>query len=406
MLRAFVAAGLLLGIGANPPTVPWPSGATPSHADVPGALGGNVSGLTTDGAGGLWAVRDGPGALLRLSRTPPGWAALPDWGDGRRLRYPDGRGEPDAEAVTTANESGVVFVGAERDNTVPTTSRNSILRYETSGTSAIDATQEWRLDAVLPPTEANNGVEGLTWVPDEVLAAAGFLTTQGVSFKPTADHEYGGLFVVGVEATGDLHLVGLRSDGGVDLVGTVSSGLDAVMEVVWLPDRQELWALCDNTCAGRFAIFGFAGGGLVLQRYADPPLELTRLNNEGFAMVPGCDAATAVAVWSDDAATDGHALREVPVPCQAPTEREPRFDEPSDAAPQPPPTPSVDTVSLEPTTIDTAEPAAVSPAATETELAAEPRPEASSRRWRWWYLGLTSAGVGAALAVRARRRSR
>ncbi len=80
----------------------WPGAAGVRPADAPGALGGNLSGLVPAGASSVWAVRDAPSALLALDRTAGLWRPRPGWGSGRTLRYPDGTGAPDAEAVAVA----------------------------------------------------------------------------------------------------------------------------------------------------------------------------------------------------------------------------------------------------------------------------------------------------------------
>ncbi len=387
------AFGLMLGVMTQPPTVPWPGAAPAATADVQGALGGNLSGLAPDGSGGLWAVRDGPAALLRLARTGAGWEPVPGWGDGRALRYPGGRGAPDAEAVTTSADGTAVFVGAERDNSDPGASRNSILRFDPSGGGPLDATHEWRLDAILPRTDANSGVEGLAWVTDDAFRA----------------YPGGGVFVVGVEDTADLYLVAAGVDGQTELVATVPSGLDAVMEVVWLPDRRELWALCDSACDGRAAVFRLAAGTLELVRYADPPADLASLNNEGFALST-CTAGTATAVWSDDAASGGHALREAALPCdmaQAPTSG-PVATAASGgpATTTTPPTNAPTTTGSEPTTTERSAPDTTEPASAERTNAPDNREPNGGSTGRWWFLALPAlvAGGAAVLATRVRRR--
>jgi hypothetical protein len=314
-----IAALALVGVAAAPPTLAWPGGAPARTADATGSLGGNVSGLAFARPTTLWAVRDAPSALLRLERTGGGWVPADGWGRGRTLTYSDGRGAPDAEAVTTVDDDpGAVFVAAERDSGGGgAAGRNSILRYEVAGTGTMSATAEWSLDAVLPASAANTGVEGLAWVPDRVLVAAGVRDdTLGRPYTP-ADHPgHGtGLFVVGHERDGMLWLVALGERGAVSVVSSFASGLDAVMEVTWSEERQELWALCDDACRGRAAVFRLSSGAFTPVAFVDPPSALASLNDEGFALAPGCTGGTTLAVWSDDAASDGHALREAALPC-------------------------------------------------------------------------------------------
>lgn len=308
-----VATMGLIGAVAAPVTTAWPGGAWRA-ADREGALGGNLSGLTVAGPSSLWAVRDGPAELLRLDRTATGWVTAAGWGSGRALTYPDGKGGPDAEAVTTvAGDDAAVYVGAERDNDGGG-SRNTVLRYDVTGTGALRATQAWELDGVLPETPGNTGLEGLAWVPDEALAQLGLRERDGGPYRP-ADHAGPGLFVVGLERTATLYALELADGGGVTLVATAPTGLDAVMEVSWSPERQELWALCDDACDGRAAVFAFGTGAFTPAAHVDPPNGMGGFNDEGFAVLPACIGGSTIAVWSDDGASNGHALREAPVRC-------------------------------------------------------------------------------------------
>ena len=121
---AALASLALAGIfSATTSPHPWPTSEPALVADEARALGSNVSGLAANGPDGLWAVRDGPGALLALERVGNVWTSRAGWGDGRVLRYPDGHAGPDAEAVTTvAGDVDAVYIGAERDNADPSSS--------------------------------------------------------------------------------------------------------------------------------------------------------------------------------------------------------------------------------------------------------------------------------------------
>ena len=306
---------------AAPPTVDWPGGFPARIADERAALGGNVSGLTMVSPTRLLAVRDDPGALLQFDRSPDGWSVSPGWGNGRALQYADGSGTPDAEAVAiVAGEDEAVYVGAERDNDKPNASRNTILRYDTSGSSPLRAMQLWELERVLPAANANSGIEGLTWIPDEVFVSIGFRDAAGKTFAPSDYPNHGGgLFVVGHEATASLFVVALRDNGDVALVASMQSGLDAVVDVVWHAERRELWAVCDNTCGGRAAVWRPATGSFELAAFVRPPEGMASLNNEGFALSPRCVDGAMLAVWSDDSATGSHVLREANLPCTATT---------------------------------------------------------------------------------------
>ena len=63
------------------------------------------------------------------------------------------------------------------------TSRNSILRFDTSSVGTLRATQQWELSSVLPATGANAGIEGLTWIPDDVFVAMGLRDAIGQGLR-------------------------------------------------------------------------------------------------------------------------------------------------------------------------------------------------------------------------------
>ncbi len=285
------------------PATSWP-GSPVSVADVESATGGNISGLVGVSAEQVWAVRDSPSELLSLAKTNEVWAV----GSSRALRNLGGRGAPDAEGVTVSPfETSAVYVAAERDNSVANVSRNSILRYDITGSGAVTPTAEWRLDRVLPETSPNGGVEAVAWVPDIVAAA---LPTAANSME-----EPRMVFAVGIEADGNIRLVELRGNGDVILVGTVSSGLPAVMSLEWDADGNALWAACDDSCGTKMAVLRVRSGAFTAGRVIEPPAGASGLNHEGLAFVGACGDATRRALWSDDSATDGHALRTASFRC-------------------------------------------------------------------------------------------
>ena len=336
-MNSRIAALLLTAVSAlsAPPTIAWPGGSPVQIADQRSALGSNVSGLAYADATRLFAVRDGPGELLLLDRSADGWTTSPGWGKGRALRYADGSGSPDAEAVVVVTGDGAgVYIGAERDSDKPNTSRNSILRFDTSGSGPLRATQQWELDAVLPSSSANAGIEGLTWIPDEVFVSVNLRDETGKSYVPTDHPNHGaGLFVVALEQTGALYFVALHENGTVTLVASLASELGALMEVTWHAERRELWALCDNACGGRATVWTPAAGGFSLVATVAPPDGMSSLNNEGFALSTRCVDGAMLAVWSDDGATDNHVLREAGIPCTAitnsPVDTEPPATQPA-----------------------------------------------------------------------------
>jgi Esterase-like activity of phytase len=315
MKRLVATASLsLVGAFAAPGAIAWPGGAPVRPAGAGNALGSNLSGLAVDGRSGLWAVRDS-GALVHLERSGTGWKPSSGGSGERTLRYPGGKGSPDAEGVTTANDA-TVYVAAERNSDASNTSRNSILRFDTAGNGALTATKEWTLESVFGTTPANTGVEGVAFVPDSVFVAMNFRTDAGKVFAPADYPDHGdGLFATAIEGKGDVVFVALHDDGRVTKVGVVATGIDAIMDLSWSAERQELWATCDNHCKGQAAVLHPGDGAFQVGAIVQPPAGMEAFNDEGFVIVPTCTNGTMVAVWSDDAATGGTSLREADLPC-------------------------------------------------------------------------------------------
>jgi hypothetical protein len=317
-MNSFLASVFVGVLSATAPPAPidWPFPQPMHAADAAVPLGQNLSGLAFDGTAGLWAVRDS-GALVHLDRSGAGWKRTEGASGERALRYPGGDGSPDAEGITTvATEASAVFVAVERDNDASNTSRKSILRFDTSGTSALTATQEWKLDAVLGPTPANTGVESVAWIADSVFVSSGFKDAAGKVYAPADYPDHGtGLFATALESRGEIVFLALRADGTVTQVGKAVSGLDAIMDLSWNDARNELWVTCDSHCNGQAAVLRPADGTFQIASIMRPPAGMDALNLEGFAIVPTCTNNTMPAIWSDDSATAGISLREAAIPC-------------------------------------------------------------------------------------------
>ncbi len=196
-----------------------------------------------------------------------------------------------------------------------------MLRYDVSGTgSTLTATKEWNLTASLPAVGSNLGLEGITWVPDSALTAAGFKDeSTGAAYDPAgyAAHT-GGVFFVGVEGTGAVHGFVLQDSGSFTKVASISTGLAGVMEVQWEPQTSRLWVVCDDTCNGQHRTLKVnASGAFATTAVFNRPTGMSNLNNEGFAIAGGaeCVGGSKPVYWSDDSNTGGHALRRGTITC-------------------------------------------------------------------------------------------
>lgn len=306
----------------------WPGGSTVTTVDPQNTFTSNLSGLMyepsgTSTAGTIWAVKNGPGTLYKLTKAGSTWApAAGEWAAGKALTYPSGTGDVDAEGVTFtgAGPSAGLYVASERDNNDNSVSRPAILRFDPSGAGPLVATRDWNLTADLPGLGANLGLEAISWVPDSFLTARGFRTDAGATYDPAAYPGHGdGLFLVGVEATGRVYAYALdQSSNSYTRVASFASGFPSVMELYVEPETQKLWVVCDDTCQGRSAKFDVTSAGVfAADAYYERPTGMANLNNEGFTLAPRaeCVGGTKPAFWSDDSSTGGYALREGTVTC-------------------------------------------------------------------------------------------
>lgn len=317
------------------PSTPWPGPADVRVVDAAGAFGEDMSGLAYEGTGTaergtLWAVNNGTGTLYKLLWDGDSWEPAPgDWAAGKSLVYPDGTGSTDAEGVGFAGAGSVdgVYVATERNNAASGVSRPSVLRYDVTGSgTTLTATHEWNLASILPAGIGNNtGLEGIAWVPDAFLVDGGLLDdSTSLAYDPADYPGHGsGLFVVGVEATGDMYAVALSTAGDAHLIATIDPGLTIVAEVAFDSSTGLLWGVCDNACAGKAVTLEiaqdgpFAGTFQVTAAYDNPVGMLDSIANEGFAIAPQelCIDNLKPVFYADDSGTDGHALREAALDC-------------------------------------------------------------------------------------------
>ena len=290
---------------------------------------GNLSGLSyepgRDGAPDvMWGVRNAPSLLYRLSWNGSLWTSVddPNWSGGRPLRFPDGKGEPDAEGVTRAEwNSSAIYVSVERDD-VGTIRRFSVLRFDITSTGkTLSATHEWNLTADLPTVDSNLGLEGIAWVPDAFLVDHAFFDeSTNAPYDPASYGEHGaGLFFVGLEANGILYAYALdHAAGGFTRVATIASVQASVVELAFDRDTGALWSYCDITCHNKAVVLAIdSTGHFTARRFFAAPVELPDSNNEGFTLAPAstCRDGVKQAWWSDDSDTAGHSIRQGTVPC-------------------------------------------------------------------------------------------
>jgi lamin tail-like protein len=307
------------------PATAWPGGAAVSPVASGAGLSagtGDVSGLAYEGSGTtapgtMWIVDNGLGLLYKTTSSGGTWAPTASW----NLNYPGGSGTPDAEGVTItdAGSAGGVYVAAERDGAGG--SRPAILRFAPSGAGgALNATNDWNLTTDLPGLGANEGPEAVAWVPDSYLTAKGFKKDGGATYNPADFPNHGdGLFFVGIEQTGQIIGYALNhATNGFTRVSTTSRVMSSVMDLVFDPERQVLWAECDNNCGGRTVSLDVVGGVFApTVTYERPTGQVTNLNNEGFTIASRteCVGGFKPVFWVDDDNTTGNPLSTGTISC-------------------------------------------------------------------------------------------
>ena len=312
----------------------WFGGSSVTAVDALNAFGGSdVSGLAYEGSGTtapgtLWAVQNGTGFLFKTTSTGGVWAPSASWD----LNYASGLGKPDAEGVTItdAGAAGGVYVATERDGDNSGVSKPAIVRYAPTGAGGpLTATNEWNLTANLPGLGANFGLEAVAWVPDSYLTSKGFKKDGGAAYNPADFPSHGsGLFFVAVEQTGEVIGYALNhANNTFTRVATIDQFLSTVTDLVYDPERSELWAECDNNCGGRTAHLyvetaaGTDQGNFVVDVVRNRPTGMANLNNEGFAVSARTECVGGVkpVFWADDGNTGGNTLRAGTLNCTAGT---------------------------------------------------------------------------------------
>ncbi|MEN9580756.1 MAG: hypothetical protein RJA70_3765 [Pseudomonadota bacterium] len=315
--------------------VQWPGAIEVLPVDPQNAFPTNLSGLTYQPAtasqpGVLWGALNGPSKIYKLVWNGSEWAPeAGEWATGKFINYPTGTGQPDTEGITKAEWTDpAIYVSTERNNEASSTSRLSVLRLDVSALGGtLTASHEWNLNAQLPVVGANAGLEAISWLPDTDLVARGFYDEfRAQPYNPAQYPGHGtGLFVVGVEGTGNLHLLALdHLTNTATIVATLSSGHVSIMGLEYDRDTHSLWAICDDTCGNQTTVLSIdtnplspTRGRLVVKARYNAPAGLPNSNNEGFALQPEaeCVGGAKQTFWSDDANFGMHALRQGTIPC-------------------------------------------------------------------------------------------
>jgi len=214
---------LVVFVASAEAQAPWPAEAIGDSNNLTEIEGPGVNDFHSDLSAAVWNPIT---RTLWLGRNGPGgsnsklWAVVEDGAGGFQIDSRLGnRGEwtsfGDLEGVTQADFSeDVVFVMIEGEE--------RIKEYDVSvyGTAVLN--NDWNTRPHLP-RDGGSGAEGITFVPDSALAAAGFVDQQGDSYTSTGG--MGGLMFVGHQNGGAIFVFDLnRATQGFVFVGEYLTG--------------------------------------------------------------------------------------------------------------------------------------------------------------------------------------
>ena len=190
----------------------WPGKNQATNADKVNEFGENLSGLSYESLDSnesdkfMYAIQNDPSTLYKLYWSGKNWLPVQTdyWSAGKLLHYGNGKGNPDSEDLTmTDDSSGSVYAASEKDNDDSGTKRISVLMFEDlDKTTTLSATREWILAELNSiSTDVKNGIEAITWIPDDFLVAHGFYDSlRKATYDPSQYPGHGsGLFFVGME---------------------------------------------------------------------------------------------------------------------------------------------------------------------------------------------------------------
>ncbi len=243
------------------------------HLDLSGAFWNPVTRR-------LWIVRNGPGG--DQSKL---WAAVEDGlGSFRIDERATRRGEwtdfGDLEDVTQADlAEDVVYLMIEGEE--------RIREYDVSVYGTATLRNNWDTRAHLP-LSGGYGAEGIAFVPDAALVAAGFVDAAG---SPRASRRgMGGLMFVGHQNGGRVYVFDLdRTSGTFDYVGEYATGYGETAALAFDRSTSRLYAWHDD--ADVLEVLSLASEPVAGQPYRKlTPLRAYRgpdaRNNEGIALLP------------------------------------------------------------------------------------------------------------------------
>lgn len=234
----------------------------------------------------LWVCRNGPAPNSKL------WSLVPNAGGSFEVESrAENRGEwtgfGDLEDVTQVDlDADVVYLMVEAEE--------HIKAYDVSTYGTAVLLRDWNVRPHLP-LNGGSGAEGITFVPDRFLAAAGFVNAAGVPY--TSTRGMGGLMLVGHQNGGAVYAFDLDPAGNAfTFAGEYRTGYPETAALhfdrgngllyAWHDEDWDTWEVLDLSST---AISGGSARRLRTIRTFDGP---HHRNNEGLALT-SIDACTA-----------------------------------------------------------------------------------------------------------------
>ncbi|MBX3358163.1 MAG: hypothetical protein KF745_07025 [Phycisphaeraceae bacterium] len=291
-----MVAALVLGVVGAPPA-PWPAEAWGAATNLTDVEGPGVNDFHVDLSGAfwnpltrrLWVCRNGPGAAASkfwvLKENGAGFAV--ETRSGLRGEW---TGFGDLEAITQADLSqDTVYVMIEGEERIKEYS------VSTYGTAVL--ANNWNTRPHLP-LDGGLGAEGLAFVPDAYLRAAGFVDLAGQ--LRVSQRGMGGLMFVGHQNGGKVYVFDLdRGNSTFDFVGVYATNFTETAELFFDRSTGLMFILHGenhNTVqVSTLASSPGQGGERVLNdlaTYLPPPGSAPDANLEGLAVMAATDCVS------------------------------------------------------------------------------------------------------------------
>ena len=283
---------------------PWPAEPAAQAEDLTSVEGPEPNDFHVDLSGAfwnskakrLWVCRNGGATGSKF------WALVPDAGGSFEVEYRAGqRGEwtgfGDLEDITQVDlDADVLYLIAEGEERIKS--------YDVSSFGTAVLLRDWNVRPFLP-LNGGSGAEGITFVPDRFLTAAGFVSSGGAPY--TSTRGMGGLMLVGHQNGGAVYAFDLDPQSNAfTFVGEYRTAFDETAALhfdrgngrlyVWHDADWDTWELGDLSST---PIAGSSARQLRAIRTFDGP---HHRNNEGLALtsIDECAAGLRSAFLTTD----------------------------------------------------------------------------------------------------------